>query len=489
MVRKAENREAGRLSPRQTEILRLIAKGLSNKDIAELLHISNNTVKIHVAAILDVLGAANRTEAAVIYNQSDDALRSVAVGGQADGAREDMLRVSIAVLPFTVYIHDRASESLVHAITDELIMRLSSWRMFTVISEDVVMCRADEAGIYDFSKKRGIKYFVTGTLRMTDELFRVNYSVIEADSRKSIVSGCYETDFIKVPELKIPEVISMKIGAMIVPEILRVEGEQPDESLLDGMNIWHITMRGFCFLDQRTFIATEKAGELFRRAYELNPDYHLACYALVLYHYRMLSEQWTDNPESTIHELGVMAQHCLQLDNRNAHSFFALGVLGIVTGNTRKAADELHQALKLNPCYVMAHVLLGQVYAIMDRIDDAICCMEQALFLDESVLGFGINLGAIGMLHFAAGRYAEAIESSERCLLMVPNSLLSLVVATSAYGLSGMQAEAKSKARQLLKSYPAFNFDNLEVLLRSVHHDHRDRFLQGLVISGVISAQ
>ncbi len=51
------------LSDRETEVLSLIAEGLSNKIIAFRLNISEHTVKTHVTAILAKLGAASRTEA------------------------------------------------------------------------------------------------------------------------------------------------------------------------------------------------------------------------------------------------------------------------------------------------------------------------------------------------------------------------------------------------------------------------------------------
>lgn len=51
------------LTARQRDVLRLIAQGRSNKQIARNLALSENTVKIHVAAILRTLGASNRTEA------------------------------------------------------------------------------------------------------------------------------------------------------------------------------------------------------------------------------------------------------------------------------------------------------------------------------------------------------------------------------------------------------------------------------------------
>ena len=53
------------LTTREMEVLRLIAKGMSNSDIAEALFISENTVKGHVSNILSKLQLADRTQAAV----------------------------------------------------------------------------------------------------------------------------------------------------------------------------------------------------------------------------------------------------------------------------------------------------------------------------------------------------------------------------------------------------------------------------------------
>jgi len=58
--------EALTLTPREAEVLALIAEGKSNKLIAERLHISEHTAKFHVNAILNKLGAETRTEAVVI---------------------------------------------------------------------------------------------------------------------------------------------------------------------------------------------------------------------------------------------------------------------------------------------------------------------------------------------------------------------------------------------------------------------------------------
>lgn len=54
------------LTKREQEVLRMLALGLANKEIAARLNISEHTVKFHVAAILGKLGAASRTEAVAL---------------------------------------------------------------------------------------------------------------------------------------------------------------------------------------------------------------------------------------------------------------------------------------------------------------------------------------------------------------------------------------------------------------------------------------
>jgi len=59
-------RLAEHLTARETVVLRLIALGLGNKEIASRLDISEHTAKFHVSSILAKLGAASRTEAVTI---------------------------------------------------------------------------------------------------------------------------------------------------------------------------------------------------------------------------------------------------------------------------------------------------------------------------------------------------------------------------------------------------------------------------------------
>jgi two-component system, NarL family, nitrate/nitrite response regulator NarL len=57
---------AARLTERQLEVLRLLARGLTNAEIGEVLGVALGTVKTHIAGIFEVLDVSNRTEAALV---------------------------------------------------------------------------------------------------------------------------------------------------------------------------------------------------------------------------------------------------------------------------------------------------------------------------------------------------------------------------------------------------------------------------------------
>jgi len=57
------------LTPRQAEVLRLLEQGRSTKQIAQELHLSNDTVKNHIRHLLHALGVHSRLEAVAVARQ------------------------------------------------------------------------------------------------------------------------------------------------------------------------------------------------------------------------------------------------------------------------------------------------------------------------------------------------------------------------------------------------------------------------------------
>ena len=54
------------MTPRENDVLRLLAEGLPNKGVASRLEVSEHTVKFHVNSIMGKLNAQNRTEAVAL---------------------------------------------------------------------------------------------------------------------------------------------------------------------------------------------------------------------------------------------------------------------------------------------------------------------------------------------------------------------------------------------------------------------------------------
>ena len=60
---------AAQLTDRELDVLRLLAKGHSNREIAAELSIAENTVRIHVARLLQKLAVEDRTQAVIVAIQ------------------------------------------------------------------------------------------------------------------------------------------------------------------------------------------------------------------------------------------------------------------------------------------------------------------------------------------------------------------------------------------------------------------------------------
>ncbi|MFI6394151.1 response regulator [Nonomuraea sp. NPDC050547] len=66
---RAEAAPAPHLTDRELDVLTLLGSGLSNSEIAELLHVGVTTVKTHVGAVMEKLGLRNRIQAAVVAHR------------------------------------------------------------------------------------------------------------------------------------------------------------------------------------------------------------------------------------------------------------------------------------------------------------------------------------------------------------------------------------------------------------------------------------
>jgi DNA-binding NarL/FixJ family response regulator len=83
---KPANAIARRLSKREFEVLGLVAQGLTNREIARRLFISDVTVKVHVRHIFEKLGVRTRAEAAAVAAESSYAATSTDIDRRSRNA-------------------------------------------------------------------------------------------------------------------------------------------------------------------------------------------------------------------------------------------------------------------------------------------------------------------------------------------------------------------------------------------------------------------
>lgn len=469
------------LTPRQLEILELVSKGLSNKDICGLLGISSNTVKIHVAAILRALNVANRTEAATAYQELTRARDGVAA--RARTAR-DVGRPTIAVLPFVNLSEAADGDHLAAGLVDDLITRLAGWRWFPVIaSTSSSRFSATEPDLPGVREGLGASYVITGSVRLSNDRIRVNAHLLDSARGEGIWSGSFDGRVEDV--FATQDEIARRIVAHLAPELMDLEGQRVPSTAEADFGAWRLTMQGMWHLARRTREDVVKALTLFGRAVDVDPMFSFAWYGLTWAHHHNLIEQWTDDAATEIERLQRAAAECMRLDPNGAPGQTVGGLVEMLRGNRDKAVAHLEKAANLNPSSTQALSLLGQCYGLSGRPDECIATLEEALKLNPFSPTIWVYHGVIALAHFAASRYQEAIGWSHKALHGRPEMITAHLTLCASLVERGDVDEAREVISQMRRRRPEFVLDDfIELIAPSSRPEYIERFRSALVTAG-----
>jgi TolB-like protein/tetratricopeptide (TPR) repeat protein len=459
----------GSLTSRQREVLELLAKGLSNREIASTLGLSISTVKTHVENLLRVLDVSNRTEAAATA-------RELAVATEpAEPSFGE--RPAVAVLGFEV-LGDRPEAKIFAAgVADDLITLLCKWRWFPVIARSTSMFHSSDQPVSRLRQLTGASYLIGGSVAFRGTFLRVTCRLDDARSERCLWSERF--DLPEADVFTLQDEVTALVVARAYPELVRAEGLAARRAANAELSAWQLTHDGLLRLDARVRQDTERAARLFDQAIERAPSFILPLYGKGLGLFQLVSNQWCDRIVERCAEIERCADRALELDETDATGWVLAGRAAMTTGETRRAIPALERATLLNPSHATAHALLGQ-----------------ARIVEGEALGFGsLELAArlsprayasgLAFAHFAAGNYAEAISTCNRALGIRPDYIFGHAILCSALALMGDAKAADLERRRLLTLNPEFRIANIQHAIPPGRSDTADRMVEGLKLAGL----
>jgi DNA-binding CsgD family transcriptional regulator/tetratricopeptide (TPR) repeat protein len=427
------------LSPRQLDVLRLLAQGRANKEIGSALGISAETVRTHVTAVLEQLGVENRTEAAAAY---------LAFEGRSDRVERVFRRPAIAVLPLLLPDDDRCARTAGAGIARDLSDLFARWCCFPVIAiASTVDARTLGSTSRELGEHLGARFLIDGMLRATGPQWRLSITVVDAPSGHTLWTDAHE--FPRAALFELQDTLCQAVVAAAYPRLVEA-ALPPRVSAPDDLEAWELAHEALVLQAERDRESNALAQSRFRAALAREPRLVLAHYGLGLAAYDEVLNQWGPHREA-LARLAASADRCRELAPHMAEGYYLAGRHFQTSGEHDKAVTPLAEAIGRNPSFASAHALLGQVYLLTGRADEGLTRMQHASRLSPRSFVAGLAVA-----HFARGEHREALDAAERAIATNPRYPFARAMAAACAYWLDEPAAAGGHARALLALQPTF---------------------------------
>lgn len=430
------------LSPRRRELLRLVAKGLTNDEIAAALGITPGTVRSHVTTLLAQLEVANRTEAAAAFVAWEAGPARVAVV---------MQRPAIAVLPIVPLEADPRTQAAAGALTEDLASLFARWCWFPVISTSSSACaRRLGKTTREVGEQLGARFLVDGNLRIAGGTWWLSLHIDDAETGYRIWAD--RRDYPSEALFDAQDAVCVAAVAAAYPllvartqAVLAPQARPPAE-----LAAWELAHDGMALRALRAADANAAALRRFREALAREPHLVLAHFGIGLACYDAVLNQW-GSEAAALDLLLASAERCIEYAPHGAEGYFLLGRYLQSRGEWERAVEPLEGAVGRNPSFALAHATLSQSLQASGRSDESLVRMEHAVRLGPRSF-----VAMLSTLHFMRGEYERSIEAAERALLSNPRySFAHALAAASAWWL-GDAGRGQAHLRALRASSPQF---------------------------------
>ena len=374
------------LTNRQREILELVSKGCSNSDIAQLLSISPNTVKTHIATILERLSVSNRTEASVFYQQHF---------GHHEVAEVMKRDVQPSCILVELCCDDDSSQ--VQQFSENFIQLLNAYEALQVIREssqhvapekdpDYVM--KIQVNVSDPSKVQVVLFEYGGTQRQLEKTEQLIESGNSDDLVQKVVL-CYR--------------------AMLLHFIEGVEESRANPSGL--------LIKALALSESISFEKQDKALALCQTLVETCPHWHLPYAIKASLLYRMVTLGQAENEKATLMDLAECSKKAFSINPESSWSQLSFAYFAMLSSDLELAKKHLRASLEANPCQYKAMHFLGQVLALGGNTREGIELYHNMLRKFPRSEADGLCYGALSVLYYCAKDFENSKQAAHRALM------------------------------------------------------------------------
>ena len=423
------------LTPRQKEVLALVRKGLTNNEICRALHISANTVKVHLAKIFKIMDVTNRTEAASVDFEN--------LGNQADSPLENRILVVKKDLSFNPEM-DRLAFTVVE--------NLHRFRLFHIChaKED----SADESFTYRliFEGSQGAvpTFYLSLFHRGSDEILWTLSKQLDENS---------DIDFIATQIT-----IQMQHPLMFSAAQAFTNGPKREPRWWYACSFANVKMDCRC---RESFDLCER--ELTSLLESGSGNIYTAFVLCKLY-YTAITESWIDS-RVYFPKIQQLACSAMRDNPYLCHSQFMMAIFNILAGNKKDAILYLLQIVDANPQNVLARRILSQIYLLTGEESKALELIDESERYSPELINDPNQITSRAFVYLLLKDYEKCEQFALQSLYIRPECPMPRLFLMACYMIKGDFKAVKELRQKLFEYHPNFKASEVMALLKGVEHE------------------